>query len=295
MTNKTKNKGFIYLVTNLITKQKYVGLTAKGPYEDKVHRRWNEHCKYADKGKGSDASLHEAIREYGKETFKVTVLECYEEVEGVDFWHGLGSREEYHILNEGSLIKKLGGTGYNQTKGGEYSGGGGEKPIVVTGILFQSWAKACVYFNHAENTPRNRIKAGWDIDDAFTEPAQEWDNSIPFEMDGIKYSSLRNACETLSRPNGIIHYKTVHLHMKKNNCTQAESLKFFVVKREKWTHKGIWVKSAEEGISYEPECDLTAAAVLYRVRRGMTLTQALTSPRKQCGPKTGRTTRKQRT
>ena len=127
--------------------------------------------------------------------------------------------------------------------------------------------------------------------------AYEWDKSTPFKMNvgksnEIEYPSLKKACEILSYPNGIINYKAVWLHMDTYNLTPEEALKYFLAKREKWTHQGVWYKSAESAIDSEPECNLSPAAVLSRMRRGMTLTEALTTPRKCCGPKTGPTAKK---
>ena len=69
-------------------------------------------------------------------------------------------------------------------------------------------------------------------------------------------------------------------------------MQYFLDKREIWTHKGVWYKSSEIAIDSHPECDLTPAGVLSRIRKGMTLTEALTTPRKGFGPKTGPTAKK---
>ena len=288
--------GIIYLIINGINRMEYVGLTSN-PHKDMLGRRFNEHCKLAKKGGGGKFSLQEAIREYGEENFTIIKIDEYCEQDSLDFWTELCNLAEYYIKQQNSLVPKLGGTGYNQTKGGKYSGGGGKVPILVNDILFKSWSDACKHFGQDENTPRNRIKAGWSIDDAFMMPPKEFNKSIPFTMntgkpEEIKYSSLKKACELLSRPNGIIEYRTVWLHMKNFNTTASEALQYFLDKREKWTHKGVWYKSSEIAIDSHPECDLTPAAVLSRMRIGMTLTEALTTPRKSFGAKTGPTAKK---
>ena len=275
---------------------KYVGLTSNG-HKDMLGRRFNEHCKLAKKGGGGKFSLQEAIREYGEKNFTITKIDEHYEQDSLDFWTELGNLEAHHIKQQNSLVLKLGGTGYNQTKGGKYSGGGGKVPILVNDILFKSWADACKHFGQDENTPRNRMKGGWPVDDAFMIPAKEFDKSIPFIMnagksDEIEYPSLKKACELLSRPNGVIEYRTVWLHMKTFNTTTSEALQYFLDKREIWTHKGVWYKSSEIAIDSHPECDLTPAGVLSRIRKGMTLTEALTTPRKGFGPKTGPTAKK---
>ena len=58
--------GIIYLITNLVTGMKYVGLTSNS-----LRRRFNEHCKSAKRGKGGKLSLQEAIREYGEKNFTI--------------------------------------------------------------------------------------------------------------------------------------------------------------------------------------------------------------------------------
>lgn len=57
----------IYLVTNLINGDRYIGKTSKT-----LEERWYYHCKTAEYG--SDTYFHKAIRKYGSENFKVEFL-----------------------------------------------------------------------------------------------------------------------------------------------------------------------------------------------------------------------------
>lgn len=58
-------RGCIYLITNLVTKQQYVGSTMAS-----IVTRWQQHCKV----KKRSTLLSSAIREYGSDKFSVFVL-----------------------------------------------------------------------------------------------------------------------------------------------------------------------------------------------------------------------------
>jgi group I intron endonuclease len=98
--------GFIYKITNIITKKCYIGETKKSnPYS-----RWVEHKRKIEQGIGCPA-LQCAVKKYGIENFKFEVLIiCFDE-----------DRYKFEI----EYIKKynsIAPNGYNLTKGGE--GGG---------------------------------------------------------------------------------------------------------------------------------------------------------------------------
>ena len=61
--------GIIYVVTNLVNGELYVGRTSTT-----LHLRWLGHCAAARR-KRSRSALHKAIREYGEMNFRVEVLE----------------------------------------------------------------------------------------------------------------------------------------------------------------------------------------------------------------------------
>ena len=98
--------GFIYKITNIISKKCYIGETNKSnPY-----LRWNEHKRKIEKGIGCPA-LQDAVKKYGIKnfTFEILII-CFDE-----------DRYKFEI----EYIKKFNSiapNGYNLTKGGE--GGG---------------------------------------------------------------------------------------------------------------------------------------------------------------------------
>ena len=67
--------GYIYKITNIITKKCYIGETKKSnPY-----LRWNEHKRKIEQGIGCPA-LQDAVKKYGIENFNFKVLIiCFDE------------------------------------------------------------------------------------------------------------------------------------------------------------------------------------------------------------------------
>lgn len=89
-------KGFIYKITNKVTKKSYIGQTRKS-----VEFRWRQHKNSKD-----FYDLHKAIRQYGEENFEViTLKEC--DVDELDKW-------EIYYISKYNTFKD----GYNMTKGG---------------------------------------------------------------------------------------------------------------------------------------------------------------------------------
>lgn len=93
--------GCIYIITNKISGEQYVGQTIKG-----AQKRFREHISYAKKCKGS--LLHFKIREYGSENFFVEVIES--SVPYVE----LDNKEIYYI----EKLQTLAPNGYNVHRGG---------------------------------------------------------------------------------------------------------------------------------------------------------------------------------
>jgi group I intron endonuclease len=98
--------GYIYKITNIISKKCYIGETKK----NNPQLRWNEHKRKIEQGIGCPA-LQDAVKKYGIENFKYEILIiCFDE-------------DRYKLEME--YIKKyncISPNGYNLTKGGE--GGG---------------------------------------------------------------------------------------------------------------------------------------------------------------------------
>ena len=103
--------GYIYKITNIISKKCYIGETKK----NNPQLRWNEHKRKIEKGIGCPA-LQDAVNKYGIEnfTFQILII-CFDE-------------DRYKLEME--YIKKyncISPNGYNLTKGGEGGGFHGKK------------------------------------------------------------------------------------------------------------------------------------------------------------------------
>ena len=95
-------KGYIYIITNLVSGKMYVGCT-----QVSLKRRWSQHLSSARKG--SSLAIHRAIRKYGGSNFKIECLETTPTIEEM-------------LKAEITQISVFGCTvpnGYNLTAGGE--------------------------------------------------------------------------------------------------------------------------------------------------------------------------------
>ena len=95
----------VYKITNNINGKVYIGITIQG-----VDVRWYKHC--SDANLDSTFPIHNAIRKYGKDNFKIEVIE---EIENEDF-DFLKEREKYWIQYYDSYNREK---GYNLTLGGD--------------------------------------------------------------------------------------------------------------------------------------------------------------------------------
>lgn len=109
-------RGYIYKITNLKNGLCYIGKTT---YKD-VNRRFKQHIHYAlDLQKGSETTVHQAMRDYGIENF---IIEIVDTVYSPNF---LEDVEKFYIQKYHTWIKDPLCKGYNQSQGGEgthYSG-----------------------------------------------------------------------------------------------------------------------------------------------------------------------------
>jgi group I intron endonuclease len=93
-------QGTIYLITNLINDNKYVGQTVM-----QLNKRWLAHIQ--ESKTNTERPLYRAINKYGIENFKVKILEeCNEDIL---------SEKEIYWIDKLETYKK----GYNATTGGE--------------------------------------------------------------------------------------------------------------------------------------------------------------------------------
>lgn len=96
----------VYLVTNLVNRKTYVGITSLG-----LKKRWSEHlCAAKTSTKKPKFALHRAIAAYGQENFSVEVIGRSET------WDELLMLERALILDHGSHTTA---SGYNLTLGGQ--------------------------------------------------------------------------------------------------------------------------------------------------------------------------------
>lgn len=93
----------IYLITNLINNKKYVGKTVQA-----LQQRFNMHCV---EGSNKNCFLHNAIKKYGRENFKIELLERVED----DCWV---EKERFYIK---LLNTHYSCGGYNISWGGDYN------------------------------------------------------------------------------------------------------------------------------------------------------------------------------
>ena len=97
--------GYIYCITNLINKKKYVGKTTYS-----VTKRFQEHCRDSKKERCERRPLYDAMNKYGIENFVVKeLIECPNDE--------LDSYEKMYI----EKLQTYGHNGYNATKGGDGS------------------------------------------------------------------------------------------------------------------------------------------------------------------------------
>lgn len=99
---------YIYKYTNLINNKKYIGQT------NNFERRIKEHksCSFNPKSVNYDDKIHQAIRKYGYENFKIEIIEVINNAENYDL---VNERESFWIKQEQSLLTQW---GYNVLEGG---------------------------------------------------------------------------------------------------------------------------------------------------------------------------------
>jgi group I intron endonuclease len=96
--------GCIYKCYNKENGKSYIGQSKK----DTPYIRWNRHIR--DSEKGSNCSIHQAIRKYGKDTFEISILSLCETQEELD------KKEDEYISQYKSMIYE---NGYNMVRGGK--------------------------------------------------------------------------------------------------------------------------------------------------------------------------------
>lgn len=100
---------YIYRYTNLINNKKYVGQT------NNIDRRIREHKNnsFNSKSINYENKIHQAIRKYGYDNFKIDIIEVINDVTDYNI---VNERERYWIKKEKSLLTQW---GYNVLEGGK--------------------------------------------------------------------------------------------------------------------------------------------------------------------------------
>jgi group I intron endonuclease len=117
----TIKSGKIYLITNLINNKKYVGITIRS-----LKDRWQEHLRY------SRNILQKAIKKYGKENFKIELVEELHNVTEKD----LLLKETFYINKFDTFVNNR--RGYNAVKNSEGR------------LIFSKVTKQKMSINHAD-------------------------------------------------------------------------------------------------------------------------------------------------
>jgi group I intron endonuclease len=142
-------KGKIYLITNKKNDKKYIGLTIQT-----LDRRWKYHIEQANGNHiKSDESLHNAIREYGQDAFRIQQIDIGTTKKDLE------NKERKWIIKMNTLIPN----GYNISTGG-VSGGSNKKPTIINGKHFESVKSATKYVAKTKNisldAAKKRIEVG---------------------------------------------------------------------------------------------------------------------------------------
>ncbi len=147
------NKGFIYIIINIMNKKVYIGQTVRT-----LRERWNEHLK--DARRGDQRHLYRSMRFYGSRNFKLEIIEKFK----ID---KLNDRERYWIAYYNSRDRDF---GYNLTEGGEGAGCGKENHMYkeIDNILLKKLIKKgfksediALKLNIQRKTVNKRIKQFW--------------------------------------------------------------------------------------------------------------------------------------
>lgn len=181
------NKGYIYLITNLINGKKYVGQTLMT-----VHNRWLKHCSVA-RTQLRVTGIDGAIRKYGEDNFSIeTIKEC--PVDELDKW------EIYYIQYYNTYQGDNADLGYNITLGGQsgYIYDIDEDEMLQMYLNGKTAKELAQYYNCSDRTIANRL-AKYNVDtrqhqkEWFKNNSEIWQSNLkkgvgkPFkEGDGTK-------------------------------------------------------------------------------------------------------------
>ena len=223
--------GFIYKITNVLTKKCYIGETLKSNPE----LRWNEHKRKIEKGIGCPA-LQDAVRKYGIENFRFEVLIiCFDE----DRYRF----EIEYIQKYNSMVPN----GYNLTKGGEGGGFYGKKH---SANVRQRISETCIrnYQNNPELLKEKSVKSkllmnNSVIKDKITNSVLNSERCKTLKEQKLSFKDLKVKVLQLSLHNTIIKEYNSIREAEEQTGIKANNISKVINYKRKTTGGFLWKKA----------------------------------------------------
>jgi hypothetical protein len=244
--------GKVYLIANNRNSKAYIGITRRT-----TDYRMSMHVRAAEAGKGSTASLQQAIREFGPSAFSIRLLATAKTIKE------LASLEVQYIRTHNSLAPN----GYNLNRGGAFQEG--PQLRIVEGEEYWSLAELADAYGILPITLQKRIQSGrWTLEQALgiAPPPVDERGGKQATVDGIEFPSLLAACKHFS-----VDKRIVDMRINRMGWSLDEA---FGVKIR---NTNAFVVAGEEFTSMLEACrayDLNSKLVDSRLRRGWTIDQA---------------------
>lgn len=244
--------GSIYLVTQISTGKHYVGQTIHGD----VAVRWEGHLACA--AKGAKTPLHRAIRSAGDKDFTLVELSRHNtrdelnaaEVEAIAehkalvpmgfnknaggsgwhkgtpiVWKGKKYRSTPDLARAVGMSKvvlsgrlRAGWSLKRAIETPKITTGSHAQPIVIAGVWYPSRKHACQAYEIDPPTVCRRLKQGWSLERAITEPTGRNAGQV-IVVDGVQYKSLLAAAKAYG-----LSYKTLEHRLNKLNLTPEQAV-----------------------------------------------------------------------
>lgn len=177
---------YVYLITNNITNQRYIGKT-----ERSIETRFKKHKSNAIRNK--DTLLYRSMRKYGIDNFSIIILE--------ETTKETVSEREIYFINRDSpeLNMTNGGDGGSTTHNRIWINNGFEnKYIRNDDIIPESFVRGRICkFNDSEFQREMGKRAQFKIDFSKRNVGNTWNNK-PVIIDGVEYISRKRAMEQLN-------------------------------------------------------------------------------------------------
>jgi len=178
-----------YLVTNLITAERYVGIT-----ERRIKDRWRQHIQTARSDRGF--LLHQAIEQYEPENFTCV------HVASARTRYAIGKVEE-ELIEQSCTVEH----GYNQTRGGDAGEKAGE-PVDFAGKTHISLSSLFRAYGIEEWKGRQRVnRYGWTLAQALElepRPPRRPPRSKPYFVLGKRFPSFKAAYDRYGLEESVV-------------------------------------------------------------------------------------------